>query len=212
VSKRISHNRSRLFWLLVIAGAFIIYNHDLIRQLTNDYKFSDYRFSEYQFNDYPSGTQHAQVQSVQDTTNDDTNDATKNKTVEHERQAVMTLPELIYESSEHFSDIDSANLDGLLKRIGDSRLVLLGEASHGTAEFYDMRARITRELIEKKGFNIVAVEADWPDATSIDYFIRGTNYNTGRNPGHNHGKKPIFKNKPFSGFPSWMQINRVRLD
>ena len=70
------------------------------------------------------------------------------------KQTSLTLPELIYDSSEHFSDIDSANLDGLLKRIGDSRLVLLGEASHGTAEFYDMRARITRELIEKKGFNI----------------------------------------------------------
>ena len=78
-------------------------------------------------------------------------------------QASVTLPELIYDSSEHFSDIESANLDGLLKRIGDSRLVLLGEASHGTAEFYEMRARITRELIEKKGFTIIALEADWPD-------------------------------------------------
>ena len=65
-----------------------------------------------------------------------------------------TLPELIHEASEHFSDIESANLDGLLKRIGDSRLVLLGEATHGTAEFYDMRARISKELIEKKGFNM----------------------------------------------------------
>ena len=69
-------------------------------------------------------------------------------------QTSLVLPELIYNSSEHFSSIDSANLDGLLERIGDSRLVLMGEASHGTAEFYDMRARITRELIEKKGFDI----------------------------------------------------------
>jgi len=107
----------------------------------------------------------------------------------------VSLPELIYDSSEHFSDIDSANLDGLLERIGDSRLVLLGESTHGTAEFYDMRARITRELIEKKGFNIIAVEADWPDATSIDHFIRGS------------GQKPVFKNKPFSGFPTWMWAN-----
>ena len=111
------------------------------------------------------------------------------------KQTSLTLPELIYDSSEHFSDIDSANLDGLLKRIGDSRLVLLGEASHGTAEFYDMRARITRELIEKKGFNIVAIEADWPDATSIDFFIRGS------------GHKPMFNKKPFSGFPTWMWAN-----
>ena len=59
-------------------------------------------------------------------------------------------------------------------RIGDSRVVLLGEASHGTAEFYEMRARITQELIEKKGFTIVAVEADWPDAAHIDHYIHGT--------------------------------------
>ncbi|MFV9616697.1 MAG: erythromycin esterase family protein, partial [Gammaproteobacteria bacterium] len=98
------------------------------------------------------------------------------------RQTSLSLPELIYASSEHFTDIDSANLDGLLERIGDSRLVLLGEASHGTAEFYDMRARITRALIEKKGFNIVAVEADWPDAASINSFIRRPGHNPGNNP------------------------------
>lgn len=114
-------------------------------------------------------------------------------------ETTVSLPELIYDSSEHFSDIDSANLDGLLERIGDSRLVLLGEATHGTAEFYDMRARISRELIEKKGFNIIAVEADWPDATSIDDFIR--------DPGHNPDMKANFKIKPFSGFPTWMWAN-----
>ena len=111
------------------------------------------------------------------------------------KQASFTLPELIYDSSEHFSSIDSANLDGLLERIGDSRLVLMGEASHGTAEFYDMRARITRELIEKRGFDIVAVEADWPDAAMIDYFIRGS------------GHKPAFHNKPSPDFSSWMWAN-----
>ena len=125
-----------------------------------------------------------------------------------DKQTGLTLPELIYDSSEHFSDIDSANLDGLLNRIGDSRLVLLGEATHGTAEFYDMRARITRELIEKKGFNIVAVEADWPDAASIDFYIRDVGRGPGRDPGH----RPMFKNDAFSntwfsGFPPWMWAN-----
>ena len=119
-------------------------------------------------------------------------------------QTPPTLPELIYDSSEHFSDINSADLNGLLERIGDSRLVLLGEATHGTAEFYDMRARITRELIEKKGFNIIAVEADWPDATSIDFYIRG--------PSHNPGNKSDFRAKPFSGFPSWMWANQSVLE
>jgi protein-L-isoaspartate(D-aspartate) O-methyltransferase len=119
-------------------------------------------------------------------------DETSKRTIS---QTTVSLPGLIYDSSEHFSDIDSANLDGLLNRIGDSRLVLLGEASHGTAEFYDMRARITRELIEKKGFDIVALEADWPGASNIDYFIRPT------------GHRPSFTKKPFSEFPTWMWAN-----
>jgi len=114
------------------------------------------------------------------------------------QQTTDSLPELIYDSSEPFAEINSANLDGLLNRIGDSRLVLLGEATHGTAEFYDMRARITRELIEKKGFNIIALEADWPDATSIDNFIRRP---------HTPGKQPGSTNKPFTDFPSWMWKN-----
>ncbi len=106
-----------------------------------------------------------------------------------------SLPELIYKSSEHFASIDHVNLDNLLERIGDSRLVLLGEASHGTAEFYEMRARITQELIEKKDFYIVAVEADWPDATHINHYIHGT------------APDPLLESKPFSRFPTWMWAN-----
>ncbi|MDH5470735.1 MAG: erythromycin esterase family protein, partial [Gammaproteobacteria bacterium] len=111
-----------------------------------------------------------------------------------------SLPELIYQSSEHFARIDDANLDNLLERIGDSRLVLLGEASHGTAEFYEMRARITRELIEKKGFNIIAVEADWPDASHINHYIHGT------------APDPLLESTPFSRFPTWMWANHSVLE
>ena len=57
-------------------------------------------------------------------------------------------------------------------RFGEARIVLLGEASHGTSEFYRARAAITRRLIEQHGFNIVAVEADWPDAARIDRYVR----------------------------------------
>ncbi len=112
----------------------------------------------------------------------------------------QTLAELIYESSEHFATIDHVNLDNLLARIGDSRLVLLGEASHGTAEFYEMRARITQELIEKKGFSGVAVEADWPDAAHIDHYIHGTSPN------------PLLESSPFSRFPTWMWANHSVLE
>jgi len=111
-----------------------------------------------------------------------------------------TLPELIYQSSEHFARIDHVNLDNLVDRIGDSRLVLLGEASHGTAEFYEMRARITQELIKKKGFNIIAVEADWPDAAVIDHYIHGTS------------SDPLLESTPFSRFPTWMWANHSVLD
>ena len=52
-------------------------------------------------------------------------------------------------------------------RYGDAKVVLLGEATHGTSEFYRARAAITRRLIERHGFNLVAVEADWPDAARI---------------------------------------------
>jgi hypothetical protein len=60
----------------------------------------------------------------------------------------------------------------MFDRYGDRRVVLLGEASHGTAEFYQARAAITRRLIEQHGFTIVAVEADWPDAAAIDRYVR----------------------------------------
>lgn len=69
--------------------------------------------------------------------------------------------------------MDGPAFGALFDRFGDCRVVLLGEASHGTAEFYRARAAITRRLIERHGFNIVAVEADWPDAAVIDRRVRG---------------------------------------
>jgi erythromycin esterase-like protein/predicted phosphoribosyltransferase len=63
--------------------------------------------------------------------------------------------------------------DPLLQRIGDARFVLLGEASHGTHEFYRERAQITKRLVAEKGFTAVAVEADWPDAYRVNRFVRG---------------------------------------
>jgi len=75
-----------------------------------------------------------------------------------------------------FDAIESAQLDALLARIGDARIVLLGEASHGTSEFYRMRERISRELITKKGFRFVAIEGDWPDAARVDHYVRHLEY------------------------------------
>ena len=111
----------------------------------------------------------------------------------------ISAEELIYQSSEHFTSPSEVCLDKLLQRIGDSRVVLLGEPSHGSAEFCEMRARISQELIEKKGFNIVAVEADWPDANYINHYI------------HSTAPDPRLKNPPFSRFPNWMWANQSML-
>jgi protein-L-isoaspartate(D-aspartate) O-methyltransferase len=122
----------------------------------------------------------------------DENTSEKKKTYD---KGPLTLPELIYQSSEHFANIDKVNLNNLMDRIGDSHIVLLGESTHGTAEFYEMRARITKELIEKKGFNVIAVEADWPDSAHINNFIQGLE------------SDPLLQTKPFSRFPTWMWAN-----
>jgi protein-L-isoaspartate(D-aspartate) O-methyltransferase len=105
------------------------------------------------------------------------------------------LAAAISKSSEKFASIEAAHLGPMLERIGDSRVVLLGEASHGTSEFYRMRARITRALIEKKGFSFVAIEGDWPDAARIDNYVR-------------HSKVPHAEWTAFARFPTWMWRNR----
>lgn len=112
----------------------------------------------------------------------------------------QTVAEKIAAAAEPFSEISRASLDNLLDRIADARVVLLGEASHGTAEFYEMRAHITKRLIEEKGFNIVAVEADWPDAARIDGYIRDTPVSAPESA------------KPFARFPTWMWANTQVLD
>lgn len=104
------------------------------------------------------------------------------------------LSTLIGVHGEPFNDLEDADLDPLLARIGDAKVVLIGESTHGTSEFYRMRARITRELIEQKGFNIVAIEADWPDASAIDRHVRGIE------------QSPL-RGSPFTRFPSWMWRN-----
>ena len=112
------------------------------------------------------------------------------------RPAAGAVARLLRENAVAIDDIESVELDGLLDRIGDARVVLLGEATHGTSEFYLMRARITRELIVKQGFCAVAVEADWPDAAQVDRYVRHLP------PG---GERP---ETAFRRFPTWMWRNQ----
>lgn len=105
-----------------------------------------------------------------------------------------TLPALIERTSEPFDDIEHARLESMIGRIGDAQVVLIGEATHGTSEFYRMRAEITRRLIAERGFGIVAAEADWPDAARIDHYVR-------------HKEAPASEWTAFARFPTWMWRN-----
>jgi protein-L-isoaspartate(D-aspartate) O-methyltransferase len=111
------------------------------------------------------------------------------------KMAEGTLTKAIAASCEKFEAIDSAELEPLLRRIGDARVVLLGEATHGSSEFYRMRERISRELIERKGFSFIAIEGDWPDAARIDHYVR-------------HAETPPSEWTAFARFPTWMWRNQ----
>jgi protein-L-isoaspartate(D-aspartate) O-methyltransferase len=105
-------------------------------------------------------------------------------------------PDLIRAAAAPIEEIESVDHGPLLGRVGDARVILLGEATHGTSEFYRMRAEITTALIEHAGVRIVAVEADWPDAAHLDAWVRGL-------PQPDSGD-----HIPFSRFPTWMWMNR----
>ena len=91
----------------------------------------------------------------------------------------------------------ASDYDPLLEMVGDARFVLLGEASHGTHEFYRERAQITKRLIREKGFTAVAVEADWPDAYRVNRYIRGRGSDA----------DAIDALAGFRRFPAWMWRN-----
>ena len=123
--------------------------------------------------------------------------------------AVVTAPRLarpgsfasaariVREASEPLDDIDSASIAPLVERIASARIVMLGESTHGTSEFYRLRARITRELVTRHGFDFVAVEGDWPDAARVNDYVA-----------HASAPHTRFPFTPFDRFPQWMWRNR----
>jgi erythromycin esterase-like protein len=102
----------------------------------------------------------------------------------------------------HVMNGASDELAPLLEAIGDARFVLLGEASHGTHEFYRERARITQELIRTKGFTAVAVEADWPDAYRVNRYLQGASADG----------DAVEALGGFKRFPTWMWRNAEVVD
>jgi protein-L-isoaspartate(D-aspartate) O-methyltransferase len=114
----------------------------------------------------------------------------------HQPARARTLPECVAEAAEPLPDIDEEAFAAAFDRFADRRVVLLGEASHGTHEFYAARSAITKRFVEKHGFTIVAAEADWPDAAVLDRHIR-----------HRHPREGA--PRPFLRFPTWMWRNSV---
>lgn len=107
----------------------------------------------------------------------------------------QALVAAIKAAAEPLPEIDGPEFSACVDRFADCRVVLLGEASHGSSEFYRARAALTQRLIERHGFNLVAVEADWPDADVLDRYVR---------------QRPAVRaaEPPFQRFPTWMWRNR----
>jgi len=105
----------------------------------------------------------------------------------------------VHEVERHAHELNGAHedYDELLGIIGNKRIVLLGEASHGTHDFYRERARITKRLIDEKGFNAVAVEADWPDAYRVNRYVLG----------QSNDVDAATALSDFRRFPAWMWRN-----
>ncbi len=89
------------------------------------------------------------------------------------------------------------HLDPLIERIGDARFVLIGEASHGTHEYYAWRAELTQRLVAERGFSFVAVEGDWPDCAQLDRWVRGNDP---------QGVEHVLRR--FERWPTWMWANQ----
>ncbi|HEY9402157.1 MAG TPA: erythromycin esterase family protein [Pyrinomonadaceae bacterium] len=106
------------------------------------------------------------------------------------------MPSLVSKSAIPLSG-GAGDYDALMKLVGDARFVLLGEATHGTHEFYRERARITRRLVEEKGFDAVVLEADWPDAYRVNEYVHGRGNDA-------NAEKAL---SGFTRFPLWMWRN-----
>jgi len=115
--------------------------------------------------------------------------------------AATQLADIVREATHPLTGA-AQDYDPLLEMIGDARLVLLGEASHGTHEFYRERAEITKRLIREEGFTAVAVEADWPDAYRVNCYVRGASA----------AAEATEALDGFQRFPTWMWRNADVLD
>jgi len=122
------------------------------------------------------------------------------------------LVDAIADGAEPFRTLESANIDATLARIGSARVVLIGEATHGTSEFYRMRNRLTAALIERKGFRAVAIEGDWPDAARVDHYVRHFDYPPSEWTAFARFPTWMWRNEEVREFVDWLRLHNSNLD
>jgi erythromycin esterase-like protein len=110
----------------------------------------------------------------------------------------------IRSAAEPLPDIEEPGFAEAFDRFASARVVLLGEASHGTSDFYQARAAITRRLVERHGFTIVALEADWPDAAHLDRHVRHRGQREGEEAAFQRFPSWMWRNAEFDGFVRWL--------
>lgn len=112
-----------------------------------------------------------------------------------------SLEEAIKLNAQPFSSVEE--LTPLLEAVGDAKFVLLGEATHGTSEFYTWRAALTKKLIAEKGFSLIAVEGDWPPSQQVNHYIKSFT---------KEEKQTVEVLQDFTRWPTWMWANKEMVD
>src|SRR5688572_27151849 len=113
----------------------------------------------------------------------------------------INLPDRLHDVIRPLQSPDDV-MEPILDMVGDARIVMIGEASHGTHEFYGYRAEVTKRLITDRGFTGVCAEADWPDAWRVNRYVRGFNDDA-------NAAEAL---AGFKRFPQWMWRNTVVLN
>ncbi|KAF2096257.1 hypothetical protein NA57DRAFT_43806 [Rhizodiscina lignyota] len=124
-----------------------------------------------------------------------------------------TVAETVKSAAQKLPGIDDAAFGPCFDKFAKSRVVLIGDASHGTSEFYRARAAITQRLISHHGFNVVGIEGDWPDVRAVDRFVRSNPApkSVAREPIFKHFPRWMWRNKEMQEFVDWLREHNAHL-
>ncbi len=124
---------------------------------------------------------------------------------------------LIAAIKEQSLPLNDESLDKMIEAVGEARIVMIGEASHGTSEFYTIRAELSKRLIHQKGFNIIAVEGDWPSAQAVNRYVKGYEEEgaSARDvliKSFNRWPRWMWANEEVENFTEWLKEQNTSLD